>query len=127
VDRDARRTASEEEWMIASSARVATEHPTRYLKQLCEHFAHEAPRHSGQEIHVTFDDHEGFVDFAPVVSGALRLDAREEGVLAVEASGTDQASLERVQRILTEHVERLGQRDGLTVEWVPAWEQPATG
>jgi uncharacterized protein len=113
--------------MIAGSARVATEHPTRYLKQLCEHFAHEAPRHSGQEIHVTFDDHEGLVDFTPVVSGALRLDARHEGVLAVEASGTDQASLERVQRILTEHVERFGHHDGLTVEWAAPSEQPPTG
>jgi hypothetical protein len=113
--------------MVASSARVATDRPTRYLKQLCEHFAHEAPRHSGHQLDVTFDDYEGFVDFAPVVSGTLRLHAREQDALAVEASGTDRGALERVQRILTEHVERFGARDGLTVEWSPAGEVPDEG
>lgn len=113
--------------MVASTARVATERPTLYLKQLCEHFAHERRRHSAPEVEVTFDDHEGFVNFAPVVSGTCRLDAREEGVLVLDASGTDQAALERVRRIVTEHVERFGRRDGLTVEWGPTSEQPSTG
>jgi hypothetical protein len=105
--------------MIAATARVATSHATRYLRQLCEHFAHEGRRHGAPEIEVTFDDREGFVDFAPVISGTLRLHAGEQGVLVIEASGTDQAALERVQRIVTEHVERFGRRDGLTVEWAP--------
>ena len=88
--------------MLASTAHVATERPSFYLKQLCEHFAHERRRHSAPEVEVTFDDHEGFVNFAPVVSGICRLDARQERVLVIEASGTDQAALERVQRLLTE-------------------------
>jgi len=113
--------------MVASTARVATERPTLYLKQLCEHFADEGRRHSGQEVEVSFDEHQGFVDFAPVVSGTCRLDARQEGVLVLDASGTDQAALERVQRILTEHVERFGGRDGLTVDWAPASEAPSMG
>jgi hypothetical protein len=110
--------------MVASSARVATERPTLYLRQLCEHFAHTDQRHSDQEFNVAFDDHQGLVDFAPVVSGTLRLDAREEGVLALFASATDHAALERVQRIVGKHVVRFGPRDGLTVEWNPAREQP---
>jgi hypothetical protein len=104
--------------MPASTARVATERPTTYLKQLCEHFADERQRHSAQEFEVTFDDHAGFISFAPVVSGTCRLDARHEGVLVVEASGSDQAALERVQRIVTKHLQRFGGSDGLTVEWV---------
>lgn len=106
--------------MVISTAQVATERPAPYLRQLCEHFAHEGPRHVGHDLDVTFDDHQGFVDFAPVVTSTCRLDARGEGVLVLEASGTDQAALERVQRIITEHVERFGQRDGLTVKWGPA-------
>jgi hypothetical protein len=113
--------------MLASTARVATERPTLYLRQLCEHFADERQRHSAQEFEVKFDDHEGFIDFAPVVSGSCRLEARQGGVLVVEASGTDQAALGRVQRIVTKHVERFGGRDGLTVEWAPTSEQPPTG
>jgi len=106
--------------MLASTARVATNRPTLYLKQLCEHFADETERHSAQEFEVSFDDHEGFIDFAPVVSGSCRLDARQEAVLVLEASETDQTALERVQRIVARHVERFGNREGLTVEWRPA-------
>jgi hypothetical protein len=113
--------------MLASTARVATERPTTYLNQLCEHFADPMHRHSGQEFDVTFDDHEGFISFAPVVSGTCRLDSRQEGVLVVEASGSDQRALERVQRIVTKHLERFGGSERLTVEWRPAREQPSTG
>jgi len=113
--------------MLGSTARVATERPTTYLKQLCEHFADGTRRHSAQEFEVTFDDHEGFINFAPVVSGTCRLDARQEGVLVVEVSGSDQAALERVQRIVTKHLERFGPSDGLTVEWRPGAEWPSTG
>jgi hypothetical protein len=105
--------------MPASTARVATERPALYLERLCQHFSHEGPRHSGQEIDVRCDGHEGFVDFAPVVSGTCRLDARQKGVLELDARATDQAALERIQRILSEHVQRFGGRDGLTVEWGP--------
>jgi hypothetical protein len=113
--------------VTVSTAQVATERPTVYLRQLCEHFADPRHRHSGQEFEVTFDDREGFIDFAPVVSGACRLNARQEGMLVVEASGTDQGARERVQRIVARHLERFGQSDGLTVEWGPPSERPSTG
>lgn len=105
--------------MLASTANVATERPALYLKQLCEHFADPTQRHSPQEFEVTFDDQEGLIDFAPVVSGSCRLDARREGLLVVEASGSDQAALQRVQRIVTGHLQRFGGRDGLRLEWGP--------
>jgi hypothetical protein len=113
--------------MLASTARVATERPTLYLRQLCEHFANERQRHSAQEFEATFDDREGFIDFAPVVSGSCRLEARQGGVLVVVAGGTDRAALERVRRIVTKHLERFGRRDGLTVEWGPTSDQPPSG
>ena len=72
---------------LASTARVATDRPTLYLSLLCEHFADERQRHSAQEFDVTFDDHEGFIDFAPVMSGTCRLDARQRGVLVIRAAG----------------------------------------
>jgi hypothetical protein len=103
--------------MLASTARVATQRPTHYLKQICAHFADERQRHSAQEFEVTFDDDEGYVNFAPVVSGTCRLDARQKDVLVVEVSGSDQAALERVQRIVTRHLERFTRRNGFTVEW----------
>jgi hypothetical protein len=113
--------------MLATTARVATERPTTCLKQLCEHFADARQRHSAQEFEVTFDDHEGFINFAPVISGTCRLDARQEGVLAVEVSGSDQAALDRLQRIVTKHLERFERSDGLTVAWRPGTEPSSTG
>jgi hypothetical protein len=110
--------------MLASTAHVGTERPALYLKQLCEHFADATHRHSGQEFEVTFYEQEGLIDFAPVVSGTCRLDARREGVLALEANGADQRSLRRIQRIVTKHVQRFGGSDALTVEWGPALDLP---
>jgi hypothetical protein len=112
---------------VSSTARVVTRHPAAYLRQLCEHFADTDQRHGSQEFEVAFDEREGLINFAPVVNGTCRLDARQDGVLVVEASGSDQAALERVQRIVTKHLESFGGSDGLTVEWVAAVEQPATG
>jgi hypothetical protein len=105
--------------MLASTAHLTTDRPTLYLKQLCGHFADPTQRHGPQEFEVTFDDHEGLIDFAPVVSGTCRLDARREGLLVVEAAGIDQAALQRVQRIVTKHLQRFGGDDGLHVEWSP--------
>ena len=113
--------------MVASSARVATERPGHYLKQLCEHFADPKHRHGSQEFEVSFDDQRGLIDFAPVVRGSCRLDAREPGVLLLDASGDDQAALERIRRIVAKHVERFGGPEGLTVEWEAVAEQPSRG
>jgi len=110
--------------VMASTAHVETERPALYLKQLCEHFADPMHRHSGQEFEVSFDENEGLIDFAPVVSGTCRLEARREGVLVLEANGADQRSLRRVQRIVTKHVERFGGGDALRVEWSPALDLP---
>ena len=110
--------------MLASIAQVTTDRPTLYLKQLCEHFADATQRHSPQEFEVTFDEREGVIAFAPVVSGTCRLDARREGVLVVEAAGIDQPALQRVQRIVTKHLQRFGGHDGLRVEWGPPSDLP---
>ena len=112
--------------MLASTARVATEHPTTYLRRLCEHFTDPSQRHSAQEFDVTFDEHHRFIDFAPVVSGACRLEAQAE-LLVVEATGTDRAALGRVQRIASKHLERFERGDGLTVEWGASSDLPSTG
>jgi hypothetical protein len=105
--------------MLASTAHVSTDRPTLCLRQLCEHFADPTQRHSPQQFEVTVDDHEGLIDFAPVVSGTCRLDARREGLLVVEAGGIDQSALQRVQRIVTKHLQRFGGGAGLHVEWNP--------
>jgi hypothetical protein len=109
--------------MVSSSAHIATRRPTRFLERLCKHIVEES--RFAHEVDVTFDVYAGlvgFIDFAPVASGTCRLDARQDGVLKLEATGRDPAALERIQRVLTHLVERFGRRDGLTVEWGPSSE-----
>ncbi len=105
--------------MLASTTHVATERPALYLKQLCEHFADPTRRHSPQEFEVTFDDYQGLIDSAPVVSATCRLHARQERLLVIEVSGSDRAALERVQRIVTKHLQRFGGDDRVNIEWSP--------
>jgi hypothetical protein len=102
--------------MVVSTARVTTEHAATYLKRLCEHFADPGHRHSAQEFEVSFDDRQGLIDFAPVVRGTCRVDAQDDTLIA-EAHGSDEAALERVERIVARHLERFGQQEDLAVEW----------
>jgi uncharacterized protein len=102
--------------MVVNTARIATEHAAVYLKQLCEHFADPGHRHSAQQFEVRFDDRHGRIDFAPVVRGTCRVDAQDDALI-VEACGSDEAALERVERIVAKHLERFGQEEGLAVEW----------
>jgi hypothetical protein len=102
-----------------SSARVATERPTHYLRGLCEHFADRRQRHGDQEFEVSHDDRKGTIDFDPVIDGRCEVDARADGTLVLHASATDASALDRVQRIVGRHLERFGEEDGLTVEWKP--------
>ena len=101
---------------LESTARVATNQAGLYLKRFCEHVARQRERHGAPEVEVTFDDSEGSVNFAPLISGTCRLNARQEGLLVVDATGTDEAALKRIQRLVTEHLERFG-RGELTVNW----------
>jgi uncharacterized protein len=110
--------------MLATTARVETDRATLYLKQLCEHFADPERRHSGQQFEVSFDEREGLINLAPVVSGSCRLDASKDGVLVLSVSGADRAAVERLQRIIARHVERFGHGDGLRVAWGPISELP---
>jgi len=112
--------------MIASRGRVITDRPELYLRQLCEHFAHAEHRHSAQEFEVRFSDREGCINFAPIVDGMCRLNARQEDELLLDASGRDHQALERLKRIVGKHVRRIGQSEGLTVEWTPATDQKAS-
>jgi hypothetical protein len=104
---------------VSATAHIRTDRASVFLKQLCEHFADPSHRHSDQEFEVTFDDREGFIDFAPVISGTCRMEAREKE-LVVEATGTDQLALNRVQRLIARHLSRAAYEDRLDLEWSPA-------
>ena len=91
--------------MIQSRADVATSQPSRYLQQLCKHFAHKLP--------VSFDPERGSIAFA---MGRCLLAARE-GVLELRAEAADPAALAQVENVVQRHLERFAFREPPAIAW----------
>lgn len=91
--------------MIAVRAVVQTPLASRYLVQLCKHFAH--------KIAVTYDTERGHADFpwgiCDMTAGDTALD------LYCEAPSAE--DLERVKFVVTDHLQRFGWREKLSPDW----------
>ncbi len=111
--------------MLTAEAVIRTEHPERYLARLGEHAA-KMGRHQGRRPRAHGSGH------APpgvwhaewmAASGTVRLDwgawimQAEPGMLRVRAEAADEASLRRIQDMLTARLEKFGRREHLTVSW----------
>lgn len=91
-----------------SHARIATPQASRYLQQLCKHFAHKLP--------VSFDPAAGQISFP---FGEARLRAEEGALLILAAAGTAE-DLARLQEVVGSHLLRFAFRDDLTIDWQAA-------
>jgi len=89
-----------------SVAEVATPNASRYLQQLCKHFAHKLP--------VTFDAHAGEIDFS---MGRCALDASNDVVLRILLSAPDAGPMVELQEIVSRHLVRFAFRESLAIEW----------
>jgi hypothetical protein len=90
---------------MRSHASVATSSGTRYLVQLCKHFAHKLP--------TSFDDESGVLEFP---FGTCALKAAPEALdLTVEAASAE--DLSRMENVIASHLERFAFREPLAVEW----------
>jgi hypothetical protein len=113
--------------MLTAEARIDTDRPERYLAQICKHAAamgaggHRARMHGGGhpereklDVHAEWSEARGSVTFAPWGSCAITADGR---VLTLRVEAVDEASLGRIQDVLTKDLDRFGRRDGLVVNW----------
>jgi len=92
--------------MMQSEARIATERASRYLQQLCKHFAHKLPTsHTPQE---------GRIEFG---MGVCALQAEPE-TLVLTADAPDAESLDRLEGVVARHLERFAFRDKPEIRWV---------
>jgi uncharacterized protein len=91
--------------MLTSDARVATDRASRYLAQLCKHFAH--------KVTAEWDHRRGHADFG---WGTCTLTATTEALL-LHAQAPDETGLARVEHVVGDHATRFGARDNLTVAW----------
>lgn len=95
--------------MVHSSARVDTDRPHRYAKQLAAHL--------GRRIETSWDEETGTgsVKFSEGAGTASMVAEPGVLVLALDADADKLAGLEDV---LGRHLIRFGAKDELTVEWV---------
>ena len=94
--------------MLESAAYLETASGSKYLVQLCKHFAHKLP--------VTFDEHNGSITFQ---IGECALTADGE-VLTITATSAGEAELEQLKDVIVRHLVRFAFREELPVEWRPA-------
>ena len=91
--------------MPTSQAQVATPLASRYLQQLCKHFAHKLP--------VTFDPTQGRIEFS---LGTCQLAATPD-LLTMQAEAADETNLAQLEKVVASHLERFAFREELKVAW----------
>ena len=95
--------------MIETVAAVPTLHGAKYVKQLCNHWAH--------KLDVEQSDGAGRVLFE---AAEARMKAGPEA-LVVTLAAKDEAILERMKSVLADHLDRFAFREApLSFDWRPA-------
>lgn len=92
---------------MQARAEIATQHASRYLQQLCKHWSH--------RFDVTFTPKVGRIPFSD--SAGCTLEA-EESALALTITAEDEAGIERLERVVFDHLKRFAFREELQE---PAW------
>ena len=93
---------------LKSEAAIATEQASRYLQQLCKHFAHKRP--------VTFDEHAGEISFSV---GDCRLKA-QDNTLRLSLTAPNGENMEQLKDVVVRHLVRFAFREELQVDWQDA-------
>ncbi|MGQ3211389.1 MAG: DUF2218 domain-containing protein [Shinella sp.] len=92
----------------ASKTAIPTEHASRYLQQLCKHFAHKRP--------VTFDEQAGEISFSV---GDCRLKA-VGSALHIDLTAPSADDMEQLKDVVIRHLVRFAFREELAVDWQDA-------
>ena len=92
--------------MITTTAELRTVHASKYLMQLCKHFAH--------RIDVVYTDTHGECRF---VCGTAILDA-DDDQLRIATMADDDGQLAQTQDVIESHLIRFAFREGLSsLDW----------
>jgi hypothetical protein len=91
--------------MTYFSADIATAHASKYLQQLCRHFAH--------KVTVDYSPKEGRVEFPP---GRCIMLADDES-LKFHCLAREEQAVPVVQSILVKHLVKFAWREELDIEW----------
>lgn len=91
--------------MPRSQAVVPTAHASRYLQQLCKHWAH--------KFQTEFTPSEGRI---ALPLGKARLTAAADA-LTIDLDAADDENLAVLRDVVAEHVERFASRESLVFDW----------
>ncbi|SNZ20613.1 DUF2218 domain-containing protein [Cohaesibacter gelatinilyticus] len=91
--------------MYAITARAETEFASKYLQQLCKHFAHKVPS--------TYDETSGKVEFP---MGDCTMQATS-GVLTVTCHSEERDGVTQMGQIIDKHLERFAWKEKLELTW----------
>jgi len=93
--------------MIQSHTIIKTKSGSKYLQQLCKHWAHkiEALTYDKKKAHIPFDE-----------EIVLELFAEEE-TLEVRLRAPDEETLIRYEGVFDRHIERFAFRETLEISW----------
>jgi hypothetical protein len=114
--------------MLTSEAAVETEHPGRYLTQLCKHASemggnrlHRPRSHAGggEPPEMRGAEWSGTEGTVTLNWGRWTMHAAP-GTLTLRAEADSEENLRRIQDLVTARLEKIGRRDRLTVNWQPA-------
>ena len=94
--------------MPASQATVPTASASRYLQQLCKHWAHKFP--------VEFNPTHGTIDLS---LGRTVMEA-DASALHITVSTDEGGSLERLESVVADHIKRFAFREELIFDWKQA-------
>ena len=89
----------------AATASIPTTHASRYLQQLCKHFAHKIP--------VEFTPTDGSITFT---IGTATLHA-DDAHLRIAVQAAAPADLDPLKDVVVRHLVRFAFREELAVEW----------
>ena len=100
--------------MFQTTACIATPNASRYLQQLCKHWAH--------KFDVAFDPRHGTIDLG--AGKRAELSATEESLVARVVADTEGATRELAQ-VVEDHIARFAFREELRFDWGPVAAHPA--
>lgn len=95
--------------IVRSTAQTAS--ASKYLQQLCKHFAHKVP--------AEWDPHKGEVSFP---FGFCRMDATDTE-LKIRCEADEDLKMARLQAVIDNHLERFAWREELKLQWQSATEE----
>jgi len=93
--------------MIQSQCIIKTANGSKYLQQLCKHWAHKIEA-------LTYDRQKAYIPFNEEV--LLELFARD-GEIEAQLRAADEEMLVRYQGVFVSHIERFAFRETLEINW----------